>query len=238
MTNQLFSDVPRAVTEEQMGVVMSLFQRGNDNQKFLVTLNGYNNNVTKEKNYSEDDDERLVMEASKIVSELRIKTIMNNLMITIFLFFQVNDEDELLFANPQNETFVDNELSLENDEVENTDKNEMLENNEHDCSSENVKMVEEEEQGQILQGEEEEEEEEQLVRKRRKLSPIIYTRSRSPTPDQAKSSQISQMITPVDKRATNVSSTSNEKARDKCRYWPTCTLGNKCAYLHPKVPCR
>lgn len=56
------ADVPRSVTDEQMGVVMSLFQRGDDNQKFLVTLNGYNNNVNKEKNYSEDDDERLVME--------------------------------------------------------------------------------------------------------------------------------------------------------------------------------
>lgn len=38
-----------------MGVVMSLFKRGNDNQKFLVTLNGYNNNINKEQNYSDDD---------------------------------------------------------------------------------------------------------------------------------------------------------------------------------------
>lgn len=44
-----------------MGVVMSLFQRSDDNQKFLVTLNGYNNNLMKEKNTS-DDDERLEME--------------------------------------------------------------------------------------------------------------------------------------------------------------------------------
>lgn len=53
--------MPRAVTDEQMGVVMSLFQRGNDNQKFLVTLNGYNNNGTKDPNFS-DEEEHLSME--------------------------------------------------------------------------------------------------------------------------------------------------------------------------------
>lgn len=41
---------------------MSLFQRSDDNQKFLVTLNGYNNNLMKEKISSEDDEERLEME--------------------------------------------------------------------------------------------------------------------------------------------------------------------------------
>jgi len=40
---------------------MSLFQRSDDNQKFLVTLNGYNNNLMKEKS-SEDDEEQLEME--------------------------------------------------------------------------------------------------------------------------------------------------------------------------------
>lgn len=55
-------DVPQAVTDEHMGVVMSLFQRSDDNQKFLVTLNGYNNNLMKEKMGSEDDEERLEME--------------------------------------------------------------------------------------------------------------------------------------------------------------------------------
>lgn len=45
-----------------MGVVKSLFQRSDNNQKFLVTLNGYNNNLMKEKFGSEDDDERLEME--------------------------------------------------------------------------------------------------------------------------------------------------------------------------------
>ena len=44
-----------------MGVVMSLFQRNDDNQKFLVTLNGYNNNLMKDKTTS-DDDEQLEME--------------------------------------------------------------------------------------------------------------------------------------------------------------------------------
>lgn len=49
-----------------MGVVMSLFQRSDDNQKFLVTLNGYNNNLMKDKTIS-DDEERLEME---VVSKL------------------------------------------------------------------------------------------------------------------------------------------------------------------------
>lgn len=44
-----------------MGVVMSLFQRSDDNQKFLVTLNGYNTNLMKDK-VTSDDDERLEME--------------------------------------------------------------------------------------------------------------------------------------------------------------------------------
>lgn len=45
---------------------MSLFQRSDDNQKFLVTLNGYNNNLMKEKIGSEDDEERLEMEVTSI----------------------------------------------------------------------------------------------------------------------------------------------------------------------------
>ncbi|XP_032670292.1 uncharacterized protein LOC116843722 isoform X2 [Odontomachus brunneus] len=57
--------VPQAVMDEHMGVVMSLFQRSDDNQKFLVTLNGYNNNLMKEKLGSEDDEERLEMESSR-----------------------------------------------------------------------------------------------------------------------------------------------------------------------------
>lgn len=51
-----------------MGVVMSLFQRSDDNQKFLVTLNGYNNNLMKEKLGSEDDEERLEMEVISSVT--------------------------------------------------------------------------------------------------------------------------------------------------------------------------
>lgn len=47
-----------------MGVVMSLFQRSDDNQKFLVTLNGYNNNLLKEKMASENDEEQLEMEVT------------------------------------------------------------------------------------------------------------------------------------------------------------------------------
>lgn len=58
-------DVPQAVnavTDDHMGVVMSLFQRNDNNQKFLVTLNGYSNNPAKEKIASEEDEERLEME--------------------------------------------------------------------------------------------------------------------------------------------------------------------------------
>lgn len=48
--------------DEHMGVVMSLFQKNNnDSQKFLVTLNGYNNNIAKE---SSEDEEQLEMEVS------------------------------------------------------------------------------------------------------------------------------------------------------------------------------
>lgn len=56
-------DMPH-VTDEHMGVVMSLFQRSDNNQKFLVTLNGYNNNLAKERAIS-DDEERLEMEVNK-----------------------------------------------------------------------------------------------------------------------------------------------------------------------------
>lgn len=51
---------------------MSLFQRSDDNQKFLVTLNGYNNNLMKEKISSEDDEERLEMEV--LISSATCKT--------------------------------------------------------------------------------------------------------------------------------------------------------------------
>lgn len=47
---------------------MSLFQRSDDNQKFLVTLNGYNNNHVKEKTGSENDDEQLEMEVTRKVA--------------------------------------------------------------------------------------------------------------------------------------------------------------------------
>lgn len=57
-----------------MGVVMSLFQRSDDNQKFLVTLNGYNNNHVNEKNMS-DDEERLEMEVASTCAQLTIPCI-------------------------------------------------------------------------------------------------------------------------------------------------------------------
>lgn len=51
---------------------MSLFQRSDNNQKFLVTLNGYNKNLMKEKISSEDDEERLEME---VISSVTCKTV-------------------------------------------------------------------------------------------------------------------------------------------------------------------
>ena len=53
------------MTDEHLDVVKSLFKRSDDKQKFLVTLNGYNNNILKERN--SDDEERLEMEVRKFI---------------------------------------------------------------------------------------------------------------------------------------------------------------------------
>lgn len=68
---------------------MSLFQRSNDSQKFLVTLNGYNNNVSKEKGVS-DEDERLEMEVT-IKSEL-LRIYNKKWLITGYIYSLCNNK--------------------------------------------------------------------------------------------------------------------------------------------------
>ncbi|XP_063993148.1 zinc finger CCCH domain-containing protein 14 [Diachasmimorpha longicaudata] len=177
--------VPRSVTEEQMGVVMSLFQRGDDNQKFLVTLNGYNNNDMKEKGPS-DEEEGLEME--------------------------VNEDDELGLSNSPNESSPREFHTMEVEELDTSGKNEETENNENNYLD-NVPA--------------------NTAMKRRKLSPIIYTRSPSPVEDTG----ISPSAAGLEKRPPVAPVIISDTSREKCRYWPNCTLGKKCAYLHPAVPC-
>ncbi|XP_011153047.1 zinc finger CCCH domain-containing protein 14 isoform X1 [Harpegnathos saltator] len=199
--------VPQAVMDEHMGVVMSLFQRSDDNQKFLVTLNGYNNNLMKEKLGSEDDEERLEME--------------------------VNEDDELALLTTHNETYAPAQSELESgafritdgteDETDNGSPKEVSEENNENCNTENVDKTDE------------------VPRKRRKLSPIVYNRSHSPSPTRLKSTTLSTLSAKfTDKRPLTESAgvpTVLDKSRENCRYWPNCTLGNKCAYLHPPVMC-
>ncbi|EZA58340.1 Zinc finger CCCH domain-containing protein [Ooceraea biroi] len=211
--------VPQAIRDEHMGVVMSLFQRSDDNQKFLVTLNGYNNNLMKEKLGSEDDDEQLEME--------------------------VNEEDELALLPTQSEmgyatvaamtTTTTSQSDLENtfgtttegteDDTDASPKETSGEENNENCNTENLDKTDE------------------APRKRRKLSPIIYNRSHSPSPTRLKSNA-SILPTPVTKLAdkrplaeSTVATTHLDKSRENCRYWPNCTLGNKCAYFHPPMMC-
>ncbi|KOC61586.1 Zinc finger CCCH domain-containing protein 14 [Habropoda laboriosa] len=195
------SYVPQPVTEEHMGVVMSLFQRSDDNQKFLVTLNGYNNNLMKEKTTS-DDDERLEME--------------------------VNEDDELALSTIQNDIYIQNEsetsvFQIDMETEGDISVKERAEENNENCNTENVDKTEE------------------IPKKRRKLSPIIYNRSHSPNPADLKASTLltSPLLTKrlEKKPLTENTVTVIDKSKEKCRYWPNCTLGNKCAYLHPLVMC-
>ncbi|EFN68126.1 Zinc finger CCCH domain-containing protein 14 [Camponotus floridanus] len=209
--------VPQAVTDEHMGVVMSLFQRSDDNQKFLVTLNGYNNNLMKEKVGSEDDEERLEME--------------------------VNEDDEFALLTTHSETYaattttsapsstpVDLEAGAfrittdgtEDDTEDISPKEASGEENNENCNTENMDKTDE------------------APRKRRKLSPIIYNRSHSPSPTRLKSTaSLLPTLVPklTDKRPESIGITVSDKSRENCRYWPNCTLGNKCAYFHPPVMC-
>ncbi|XP_011708232.1 PREDICTED: zinc finger CCCH domain-containing protein 14 [Wasmannia auropunctata] len=208
--------VPQPVTDEHMGVVMSLFQRSDDNQKFLVTLNGYNNNLMKEKISSEDDEERLEME--------------------------VNEDDELALLTTHNEataaatattTEAQDELEIRKfriagdaeDSAEDASPKEASgEENNENCNTENVDKIDE------------------TPRRRRKLSPIVYNRSHSPSPTQLKSNAslaptLAAKLPDKKPLVENPVPVVLDKSRENCRYWPNCTLGNKCAYLHPPVMC-
>ncbi|XP_076395503.1 nuclear polyadenosine RNA-binding 2 isoform X3 [Megachile rotundata] len=201
--------VPQPVSEEHMGVIMSLFQRSDDNQKFLVTLNGYNNNLVNEKTMS-DDDERLEMEVVSNDSQL-----------------MVNEDDELALSTIQNDIYVQNESETSVFQIteaeEEGDVKERTDESNENCNTENVEKTEE------------------PPRRRRKLSPIIYNRSHSPSPAELKTNTLitNSVLT---KRLEKKTLTENpvtviDKSKEKCRYWPNCTLGNKCSYLHPVVMC-
>ncbi|CAG5102486.1 Similar to ZC3H14: Zinc finger CCCH domain-containing protein 14 (Bos taurus) [Cotesia congregata] len=214
--------VPRAVTDEQMGVVMSLFKRGNDNQKFLVTLNGYNNNVNKEDSYSEDDG----------------------------LEMEVNEDDELILNNSQSESFITNSgISLEaeeiDDTIDNTDSN--LENSELDNLNiteevETIEAVDDQEKIETAENNENQctDNINNLINevtppKRRKLSPIVYTRS--PSPEKTKT--VLSTVTAVDKKSSFGLSCTKlgcvfSHPSQQCKYHPFCTKPG-CMYLHPQA---
>lgn len=132
---------------------------------------------------------------------------------------KVNDTDEQPGPNNHNDSFTNNDSAQESEGVDNPDKSETSENNENQCS-ENFELPDE------------------LPRKRRKLSPIVYTRSRSHSPKESTDTFMSPVIADIDKRTLTTALITNDKSREKCRYWPNCTLGAKCAFFHPPVPCR
>ncbi|XP_020287077.1 zinc finger CCCH domain-containing protein 14 [Pseudomyrmex gracilis] len=193
-----------AVTDDHMGVVMSLFQRNDNNQKFLVTLNGYSNNPAKEKIAPEEDEERLEMEVN---------------------------EDELALLTTQSETYVaatqsqidSNALRITTDTTQDDvmitcPKETNGEENNENCNTENMDKTDE------------------APRRRRKLSPIVYNRSHSPSPAPLKPDTVSLVtLKNADKKllVENTVPTLLDKSKEKCKYWPNCTSGNKCAYFHP-----
>ena len=208
-----------------MGVVMSLFQRSDDNQKFLVTLNGYNNNVITEKNLSDEEEERLEMEVNEL--KYRCRRQYRALKINVQKKLQVTEDDEILLSTAQNESYEQSETSttptppieLEepNETVEKIDENK--DENDENHNGEIVELLEEE----------------APQRTKRKLSPIVY---RSSSPTGLSVDTLSLQVKSVVEKRPIVETTGDNKTRDKCRYWPNCTLGSKCAYYHPAVPCR
>lgn len=136
------------------------------------------------------------------------------------------DDEELVNSQTQNENQTAGTSPNPSSTIETVRENEiaekiiiMDENNENE-NIENVEIVEESNE-----------------RKKRKLSPIVYTRSRSQSP------KILTLPIPgkeiIEKRPIiEISQPNTDKSRDKCRYWPNCTLGDKCAFFHPGVPCR
>jgi len=177
----------------------------------------------------------------------------------------VNEDDELALLTTHNETttaaMAQNELEISKfritdgteDNVDVSPKEASGEENNENCNTENVDKTDE------------------MPRRRRKLSPIVYNRSHSPSPTQLKSNaslvptlaakrmhqnflcvclehkSISRIFIKCailflapDKKPLmeNTVPAVLDKSRENCRYWPNCTLGNKCAYFHPPVMCR
>lgn len=176
----------------------------------------------------------------------------------------MNEDDELALLTTHNEAtatttaMAQDELEMSTfrittDEVEDkvnaSSKETSAEENNENCNTENVDKTDE------------------VPRRRRKLSPIVYNRSHSPSPARIKSKSLAPtlaakrmhqnlfyirlrykicrynalLLFPApDKKPLmeNTVSTVLDKSRENCRYWPNCTLGNKCAYLHPPVMCR
>lgn len=173
------------VTDEHMGVVMSLFQRSDNNQKFLVTLNGYNNNLAKEKAIS-DDEERLEMEVNKnrsVIFGMNYYRYLDISYFFLFLIYQVNEDDEMALLTVQNDTLGQSDsesnvlrITEVDDDGDSIIKDINEENNEN-CNTENVDAVE------------------SIPTKRRKLSPIVYNRSHSPSPVEVKSTMIYGSVT-------------------------------------------
>lgn len=94
----------------------------------------------------------------------------------------MNEDDELALLTTQNETYaVQNELEANafrikadrmEDDVEASPKEASGEENNENCNTENVDKTDE------------------VPRKRRKLSPIVYNRSHSPSPVRLKSNTV------------------------------------------------
>lgn len=182
----------------------------------------------------------------------------------------MNEDDELALLTTHNEAtttaetttttaMAQDELEMSTfrittdgveDSADTSPKEASGEENNENCNTENVDKTDE------------------VPRRRRKLSPIIYNRSHSPSSVQVKSNAslaptlaakrmhqnlfyarlrrkvyhynpLLPFLVPDKKPLVeNTVLTVLDKSREKCRYWPNCTLGNKCAYLHPPVMCR
>ncbi|XP_058798388.1 zinc finger CCCH domain-containing protein 14 isoform X2 [Phymastichus coffea] len=203
------SSSSKTVTDEDFNVVKSLFNRSNDRQRFLVTLNGYNNNIFENQN---SDDEKQIDE-------------------------QMNEDDELPTMSepyePYNEgEHIINDESFEQNEEQYYNYYENEENPENQFINKRI-TIQENDSYQNFKPEEN-------SQKKRKLSPIVYNRSRSNSPnDKSLMSSLLESVLHTDKRPmiSSVITTLPDKSGEKCRYWPNCTLGIKCAYYHPEVSC-
>ncbi|KAJ8670624.1 hypothetical protein QAD02_001883 [Eretmocerus hayati] len=213
----------KRVSDEDLHLMKSLFQRSDNKQKFLVTLNGYNNNLSVEKNSDEEDPEE-IQEDVEVLEDY-------------------DEDDDLDLENNQYDFYSENDQML--------DDQEYMYDGEDD---QDLEMVEQEtiplriQSRQLskhkIDNDKDEDQEldhlENSERKRRRISPIVYARSRSSSPAPKPTSLLSvSSLLSFDKRPVmnSVISTLPDKSAEKCRYWPNCTLGMKCAYYHPEVPC-